>query len=206
VVRIGRPDIKISIEEAMTAFRQERAETAATDGGRHPAEADQVVVPLSRITVIDLEASGLGSASYPTEIGWALVNADGSIESGSCLIRPPAKWTTYGNAWSPVSERLTGITRGMLDRNGLSPREAIERFLDAVGDRDLFSDEPDFDTHWLMMLMDATGASLGERKLGDVKRLIGPMDWTVRVQRASPRHRAEADARRLALALSRLRP
>jgi hypothetical protein len=32
---------------------------------------DDTVIPLSRIAVIDLEASSLGSASYPTEIGWA---------------------------------------------------------------------------------------------------------------------------------------
>jgi hypothetical protein len=65
---------------------------------------------LSRIAFVDLEASGLTSPSYPTEIGWAIVREDGSIESGSCLIKPPAKWTRYSNAWSAASERLTGIT------------------------------------------------------------------------------------------------
>jgi hypothetical protein len=29
------------------------------------------------------------------------------------------------------------------------------RFLDAVGDRDLLSDNPEFDAHWLGMLVDA---------------------------------------------------
>lgn len=83
-------------------------------------------VELSRVAIIDLEASGLGSASYPTELGWAIINDDGSITSGACLIRPTAKWTTYGNAWSPTSERLTGITKEMLARDGVSPREAVE--------------------------------------------------------------------------------
>jgi hypothetical protein len=130
---------------------------------------DDTVIPLSQIAVIDLEASSLGSASYPTEIGWCLLRDDGTIDtSGACLIRPAAKWTTYGNAWSRASERLTGITREMLDHDGLSPGDAVERFLEAVGDRDLYSDEVDFDRHWLAMLVDAAGISLGERKLGDL--------------------------------------
>jgi DNA polymerase III epsilon subunit-like protein len=167
---------------------------------------DNTVIPLSRIAVIDLEASGLGSASYPTEIGWALLNDDGTIStSGACLIRPAAKWATYTSAWSAASDRLTGITREMLDRDGVSPREAVERFLAAVGDRELYSDEVDFDRHWLTMLADAAGVSLEERGLGDVKRLAEQAAWTVEPDEP-PRHRAEADARRLALALHRLRP
>jgi DNA polymerase III epsilon subunit-like protein len=166
----------------------------------HPA-ANDTAVQLSRIALIDLEASGLGSNSYPTEIGWCLLHDDGTISaSGACLIRPAGKWTTYSNAWSLASERLTGITREMLDRDGVSPRQAAERFLAAVGDRDLYSDEVDFDRHWLAMLADAAGISLGERKLGDLKRLAGHIDQTVGSGELL-RHRAEADARRLALAL-----
>jgi hypothetical protein len=163
---------------------------------------DDTVIPLSRIAVVDLEASGLGSASYPTELGWAIFSEDDSITSGGCLIRPAAKWTIYGNAWSPASERLTGISQQMLDRDGVSPREAVERFLAAVGDRDLYSDEIDFDTHWLGMLFDAAGVPLGERRLGDLNEFVRRSGLTVKFDEP-PRHRAEADARRLALALCR---
>jgi len=166
-----------------------------------------------RIAFIDLEASGLGSASFPTEIGWAIIVEDGSVESGSCLIRPPPRWTTYANAWSAASEGLTGITREMLDRDGLPPSEALKRFLDAVGKRDLFSDEPGFDSHWLEMLVDAAAISLGGRKLGDAKKLVEQMGLTLefgepiqalRARRAeAPRHRAEADARGLAAAFAK---
>jgi DNA polymerase III epsilon subunit-like protein len=162
---------------------------------------DDRVIPLLRIAVIDLEASSLGSASYPTEIGWCLLQDDGSIStSGACLIRPAGKWTTYANAWSPASERLTGISQEMLDRDGVSPREAMERFLDAVGDRDLYSDEVDFDRHWLTMLFDAAGVSLGVRKLGDLNEFAQRSGLTLKFDEP-PRHRAEADARRLAFAL-----
>ena len=63
------------------------------------------------IAFVDLEAAGLGSNGYPTELGWAVVHDDGSIISDSSLIRPTARWTTYANAWSAASERLTGISR-----------------------------------------------------------------------------------------------
>src|ERR1044071_4876547 len=94
-----------------------------------------------RIAFIDLEASGLGSASFPTEVGWAFVREDMSIESGSCLIRPVARWTRYANAWSATAERLTRITREMLDRDGLPPSEAAALLFTAVKGRDLYSDQ-----------------------------------------------------------------
>jgi hypothetical protein len=54
---------------------------------------DDAVISLSQIAVIDLEASGLGGASFPTEIGRCLLHNGGSIStSGACLIRPAAKW------------------------------------------------------------------------------------------------------------------
>jgi hypothetical protein len=155
-----------------------------------------------RIAFIDLEASGLGSTSFPTEIGWAFVREDGSIQSGSCLIRPVAKWTMYGNAWSPTAERLTGITRDMLDRYGLPPGEAAARLFAAVKGRDLYSDQPDFDAHWLAMLTDAAGGPVGERKLADASGLVGRAGALLEFDRPAV-HRAEDDARQLAEAVAK---
>lgn len=144
---------------------------------------------LRRIAVIDFEASSLGSASFPTEIGWAFIDEDGAIVSGACLIRPIAKWTRHADAWSAASERLTGITRDMLEQDGVTPREAMRRLLDAVGDRDLYSDAPPYDQHWLGLLADAAGLSISGRTIGDITSLMS--------QPAGPTpHRAEADARR----------
>jgi DNA polymerase III epsilon subunit-like protein len=155
-----------------------------------------------RIAFIDLEASGLGSNGFPTELGWAVIREDGSVESSCCLIRPPSSWRFYTNAWSNSSERLTGITRQMLEEDGLAPAEAMKRFMEAVGDRELVSDEPDFDNHWLGMVAKAAGISLQGRVIGNANSLIGKA-WPQQrpqpeVGRAS--HRAEPDARRLALA------
>jgi hypothetical protein len=62
------------------------------------------------IASVDMEASGLGSASFPTEIGWTLVCDDGSLESGSVLIRPPARWFSaaidLSSIWGPTPPLL----------------------------------------------------------------------------------------------------
>jgi hypothetical protein len=160
---------------------------------------------LRRIAFIDLEASGLGSASFPTEIGWAAVRADGSVVSDSCLIRPPAGWTRYTNAWSAASAALTGISREMLDRDGLSPAEVMKRFLVAVEGCELFSDAPDFDSHWLGMLSDAAMVDLAGRKIGNAKTLIEEAGGkgALAGEPDGPRHRAGPDARRLARAFVR---
>jgi hypothetical protein len=160
-----------------------------------------------RVAFIDLEASGLGSNGFPTELGWAVIRQDGSIESDSCLIRPPPKWTFYANAWSYASEHLTGITREMLEQDGLPPGEAMKRFLAAVGERQLFSDEPDFDAHWLAMLAKAAGVSIEGREIGHIKRLIEKICPNLRpgLEVDGPRHRAEPDAKRLALAFAAIR-
>src|SRR6266436_1387612 len=90
----------------------------------------------------------------------------------------------------------------MLDSDGLPPREALKRFLDAVGGRALFSDDPEFDSHWLSMLVDAAN-SFGGRKLRDAKKLVEQVSVHHGLEFADPpRHRAEADARRLAFAVT----
>jgi hypothetical protein len=161
---------------------------------------------IDRIAFIDLEASGLGSNGFPTELGWALIREDGSVQSASCLIRPPSQWTMYANAWSPVSERLTGITREMLERDGVAPAEAMKRLMGFVGDRELFSDEPDFDAHWLGMIAKAAGTSTPVREIGNAKSLIGRRclaAWS-KLKDCRSSHRAEPDARKLALAFATL--
>jgi hypothetical protein len=58
---------------------------------------------------------------------------------GCSLDQTIAELHDYRNAWSTSSEVLTGITRQVLDRNGIPPSEAIKLFLEAVGDRDVLN-------------------------------------------------------------------
>jgi hypothetical protein len=151
---------------------------------------------------IDLEASSLGSASFPTEIGWAwLDSSTGIVSSGSRLIRPTGSWVLYSSAWSAASERLTGITRAMLEREGVSPDEAMRQLIEVIGVRQPLSDAPGFDEYWLAMLAEAANAV--PIKLGDARAVIRETASRTGIkydeaERESPvRHRAEADARRL---------
>jgi hypothetical protein len=96
----------------------------------------------TRIAFVDFEASSLDSGSFPTELGWAFINiVDRRIRSGDWLIRPEPSWARPASAWSAASERLTGITRAVLDHEGIRSVEALERLLQAVRDRQLLSDE-----------------------------------------------------------------
>ena len=163
--------------------------------------SDVTATEAQRYAFVDLEASSLGSGSFPTEIGWATIQ-EGKIRSGASLITPAAKWLRSSTAWNPASQRLTGITKEMLDRQGSPPREAMRRFLAAVRERLVLSDEPDFDAFWLGQLAEA--ADVDPIKLADAKSTIIEVARNGQtfgdIAKEFPvRHRAEADARRLAL-------
>jgi hypothetical protein len=68
--------------------------------------------------------------------------------------------------------------------------------------RDLYSDQPDFEAHWLAMLSDAAGWAVSDFNLTNVAQLF---DDASAVQKFDARsvHRAEADARRLAAAVAK---
>lgn len=92
---------------------------------------------------LDLEASSLASGSYPIEVAWG--QTPETIES--YLISPEyiSSWTD----WSPVSERLHGIPRTQLLDQGKPPSWVAKRMNDALGDQTVYSDNPDYDRHWL---------------------------------------------------------
>src|SRR5690348_2060304 len=110
-------------------------------------------VTMGGVVFVDCEASSLNSGSFITELGWAVVDPTmRRIHTGACLIRPLAKWLRISSAWDPVSEKLTGISKDMLEREGISPADAVTRFLSKIGDRPLFADEPPYDQFWIDQL------------------------------------------------------
>ncbi|MEC9062740.1 MAG: hypothetical protein VYC55_14130, partial [Pseudomonadota bacterium] len=66
-------------------------------------------------TIIDIEASGFGAASYPIEIG--IVRYDGA--KWCKLLRPFDSWVH----WDRKAESLHGITQQMLQTRGEEPRK-----------------------------------------------------------------------------------
>lgn len=149
------------------------------------------------IAFIDVEASGLGSHSWPLEVGWA-------IESGapvSLLIRPDPAWSA--DAWDPRAEALHGITRERILEEGANLRDVAERLNADLANIAVYSDAPDWDGFWLFRLFTAAGVRQ-QFAVQDFARLVRPLAGQKEsalleeASRLSPRrHRACADVRHL---------
>lgn len=116
---------------------------------------------------IDVEASGFGPGSWPVSIAWC----DNQGEIRSVLIRPDAAWTH----WSPEAERVHGISRERLMREGLPPAEAEARLALDLRGALAFSDAPDFDSAWIGTLYAALGRQMPFRIDHADDLLVGAM-------------------------------
>src|SRR5918995_1171108 len=83
-------------------------------------------------TIIDLEASGFGTGSYPIEVGFVL--ADGSTQC--MLIKPDEGWTH----WDSKAEAVHGITRATLQAHGKSPLEVASQLNRSLARQTVYSD------------------------------------------------------------------
>lgn len=157
----------------------------------------QLEASSSRTAFIDVEASSLSAASWPVEIGWAFERGD----PHSALVRPHETWPDAG--WSAEAQRLHGIRREDLAREGRSPREVAEELNTALSGFDVWSDAPDWDGFWLFRLFGVAG--IKQRfPVGDFGKLMKPLAGAREVEalrraaRISPRrHRAGPDAKHL---------
>ena len=104
-----------------------------------------------RIVFVDFEASSLEQGSFPIEIAW--VCPDGAGESH--LIRPAPGW----EGWSAASERVHGIGRAALGRDGEDAAAvALRAHSELHPDRSvIFSDAPAFDQYWMETLFRVAG-------------------------------------------------
>lgn len=150
-----------------------------------------------KLAFIDLEASGLGSKSWPVEVGWAF--AEGA--PASMLIRPHASWTD--DAWDPAAQALHGLDRAALDADGEDARAVCLALNAAFAGADVYSDAPDWDGFWLFRLFSAGGVKQ-DFVLRDYGALLRPIagarepELYERASRLAPRrHRAADDARHL---------
>jgi hypothetical protein len=98
---------------------------------------------------IDIEASGFGPRSYPIEVAWS----DESGEIHRCLIDPTPvpEW----DFWSDDAERVHGIDRERLRRNGWPPDYVATRLEEALAGKTVYSDAPDYDALWFGRLFQA---------------------------------------------------
>lgn len=154
--------------------------------------------------LIDFEASCLPEfgQSFPIEV--AVARIDG--QSRAWLIRPAEAWRCWD--WSDEAERLHGISRDLLSREGL-PAEQVAAELGAfAGDCQVYADA-DLDQYWLEVLCQAARVPLPfpVRYLGEFMReqgytrpqVVAALDEAKR--RLPKEHLAREDAKRLALAV-----
>ncbi len=99
--------------------------------------------------IIDIEASGFGGSSYPIEVGVAL--HDG--RKFCSLIQPDHEWTH----WDDEAERVHGLSRELLRKNGRPVREVADQLSDMLAGMTLYSDGWVVDKPWLITLFYAAG-------------------------------------------------
>lgn len=99
--------------------------------------------------VIDLEASGLDSQSYPIEVG--VVLADGTTYEA--LLKPASHW----QSWDREAEELHGISREQLEAEGRNLAEVCLDLNILSAGKTLYSDCWAFDSSWLNKLFTEAG-------------------------------------------------
>ena len=102
--------------------------------------------------VIDIEASGLGSNSYPIEIGIVLSNGK-TYES---LIQPATEWTH----WDCEAENLHGISRQQLLLQGKQAKLVCLELNNLCYGKRLYSDCWVYDFAWLNKLFGQAGIAM----------------------------------------------
>ncbi|VUD58823.1 hypothetical protein TDB9533_02520 [Thalassocella blandensis] len=151
--------------------------------------------------IIDVEASGFSSDSYPVEIGIML----GSGASFEAIIKPTEDWTH----WCEEAQGIHGLSRAFLHEFGQDVRVLCEHLNDFCEDQTLYSDAWVWDSFWINRLYAAAGMRpsftcspleyfLSEQHVDewlDYKRLYAK-------QLKLPQHRALNDAKIIANILS----
>lgn len=95
-------------------------------------------------TIIDIEASGFGSRSYPIEIG--VVKNNG--ERYCALIEPQLEW----DHWSASAQAVHGISRQLIENRGRDPRDICLELNQFLGEITAYSDAWTHDSPWLNRL------------------------------------------------------
>jgi len=144
--------------------------------------------------ILDIEASGFGSDSYPIEIGVAL--DDG--QKYCSLVMPRSDWTH----WDPRAEAVHGISRATLLAHGRPVVEVAGRLNELLRGRTAYSDGWVVDQPWLRRLF--TSASIAcEFTLSSLEMILSEHQMAAWAQTKQallsechePRHRASTDAR-----------
>lgn len=134
--------------------------SCATANDRQPARAKEMFkksefLNTPKYCVLDIEASGLGSGSYPIEIG---ITLDNGVEYQS-LISPVAEWSH----WDKRAEAIHGISYEDVMRYGRSVQDVCEDINRLCEGKTLISDCWVYDKPWYDRLFGAAGIAATAR-------------------------------------------
>ena len=154
--------------------------------------------------IVDVEASGFGSASYPIEVGLVLSNGC----TFCSLITPAPDWCH----WDSSAEQVHGVSRDVLLRHGRPADEVAREVNGLLRGKVVYCDSWYHDFTWLSRLFDA-GDSAQAFQLEDIRCLLSQAQadhWQATKTRVIDdlkldRHRASNDARVLQTTLQRVK-
>ena len=144
--------------------------------------------------IIDIEASGFGTGSYPVEIG--IVLADGSAHC--YLIQPYDDWTH----WEAETEKLHRLSRETADRFGMDGGYVARQLNQYLEGQTIYSDAWEHDSQMLSTLFERAGIPQ-QFTLEQLTRITNDEQeslWASTLDHVTKelglkRHRASADAR-----------
>lgn len=102
------------------------------------------------IPVIDLEASGLSTQSFPIEVGIYVPDSFETIEE-SWLIKPEPEWLEH-RIWDEKSAKVHNISIDMLKNEGVDGHIVCSKLNSLLSGTTIYSDAPDFDEMWLKIM------------------------------------------------------
>lgn len=144
-------------------------------------------------TILDVEASGFGSHSYPVEVG--LVDEQG--QRYCQLIKPLEHW----DHWSDEAESLHGISRDMLRKRGAPVFEVCRALNERLAGKTVYSDGWVVDYPWMITLFEGAAMRMNfkisplENILSEAQMIRWHAAQTVlRTKLSGKRHRASTDA------------
>lgn len=106
------------------------------------------MIKKSELIIIDIEASSLGTNSYPIEVGLFGYNL-----SYSNLIIPEKEWVD----WSQESEKIHNLDRNYLFEHGVSIKKIADDLNVLLHNKTIYSDAVSWDSFWIDKLFFKSG-------------------------------------------------
>jgi hypothetical protein len=121
---------------------------------------------LNEFIFLDIEASGLGSGTFPIEVAYASSIGDKS----EYLIKPTIDWLNHGSWCSNAEHRIHKISRNMLIEEGVTVLDVANALNKALCGKLVLCNDLEYDGVWITHLFKA--ANIGVQfTLTDIRYL-----------------------------------